>query len=105
MRKLGLLIAGSVLVLGMAAPAAAHDPRQRHDSDHDQLEQRHDATHDALEDEHAAAHEEGMNWREHRELHRELQWQHDRADRRLERQHRRQHRNYDGYNGHNGYGY
>jgi len=98
MRKFGLLMAGSFLVLGMAAPAAAHDPYQsRHDFNHDQLEQRHHATHDAIDDEHASAHDEGLNGWEHRELHRDLQRQHDHADRHLERQHRREHRNYNGY--------
>lgn len=63
-----------------------------HDQRHDRFEDRHDANHDELDEVHADAHDQGLSRREHRQLHRELQYEHADADYRLARQHQRQDR-------------
>lgn len=92
MRKMILAAASAVALLGFSAPAMAQDWQGRHDWQHDRLDQRHDDVHDQLDEEHDEAHEQGLSPWEHRQLHRDLQYQHDEADYRLQRQHRREHR-------------
>lgn len=94
MRKLAMTAIGAIAMLGFAAPALAHenDRNSRHDWQHDRLEQRHDNVHDRLDDEHAEAHDEGLIPSDHRQLHRELAYEHDRADARVARDHRLEHR-------------
>lgn len=79
-------------LLGIKCGCAAvgHDQYDRHASEHDRLEDWHGSVHDRLEDEHAYAHEEGLSRRKHRQLHRELDYQHDRAAYRIGRQHRQE---------------
>ena len=88
-----VVAATAVAMLGYAAPASAHDDswNSGHDWQHDQLDQRHDDVHDQLGDQHANVHEQGLNYWEHGQLHRQLQYQHQWADHRLEHQHQRQH--------------
>jgi len=108
MRKMILAAASVVAVLGFSAPAMAQDWNGGwHDRAHDRLDQRHDDAHDQLEEEHHEAHEQGLTPWEHRQLHRELRWQHDDADYELQRQHQRQHqrhRHWDGYGYRGSYG-
>ncbi len=93
MRKLTLTTIGVFAAIGLAAPAFAHDDwNSRHDWQHEQLDRQHDDVHDQLEAEHDAAHEEGLTPWEHRQLHQDLQYQHELADYRIAREHERQHR-------------
>jgi hypothetical protein len=61
MRKFSLILASSMLALGLAAPAMAHpDPnsdqyRSPHQDDHNQIDQRHDDQHDNIDDVHQRA--------------------------------------------------
>lgn len=91
-RKFELIIGAAALALG--SPALAHDNSQdnRHDWQHEQLGQRHHDGHDQLDDEHAQAHDYALSRRDHRQVHRELEYQHDAADYRLNRQHQGAHR-------------
>lgn len=97
MRKLALTALGAIAVLGFAAPAMAHenDWNSRHDWQHDRIEQRHDNVHDRLDDEHYEAHDYRLSGRDHRALHRDLRYEHERADYRISQEHRREHRLHD----------
>lgn len=91
MRKIALTAISAVALLGFAAPAMAHDRWSRHDHQHEQLADEHDDVHDRLDQEHAEAHEEGLSPWEHRQLHRELRYDHAQADYQIARQHQREH--------------
>ena len=91
MQKIALIAVSAVAMLGFAAPAMAHDQWSRHDRQHERLADEHDNVHDQLGEEHAAAHEEGLSPWEHHQLHRELRYQHERADYQIARQHQNQH--------------
>jgi hypothetical protein len=85
---------GAMGILAFAAPATAqnYDWGGQHYGQHERLDDRHDDVHDELDTEHDAAHEEGLSRWEHRQLHRDLRFQHEEADYRIARQHQRQHR-------------
>jgi hypothetical protein len=98
MRKLAITVSALAL-LGFGAPAMAHGWdggdggwESPHDRQHDRLDQRHDNVHEQLDEEHAEAHEEGLTPWEHAQLHRDLAYQHESADRQIRREHRREHR-------------
>lgn len=93
MKAMLATLIGAAALLGVAAPASAHEngPRYRHGQQHDRLADRHDRTHDRLEYRHDRAHDYRLTRREHRAVHRDLNRQHRRADRRLERRHNDQH--------------
>ena len=111
MRKLAVTLIAGAAMIGVAAPAMAQNygwnNNNRHDQRHDRLEDRHDDNHDRLDDEHDAAHDEGLNRWEHNDVHRDLDYQHARADYKLQRKHERQHRRdqWRRYNQQRGYGY
>ncbi|WP_295638278.1 hypothetical protein [Novosphingobium sp.] len=107
MRNVTMTVLAAVAMLGFAAPALAHenDRNSRHDWQHDRLDQRHDDVHDRLDDEHADAHDYGLSPWEHRQLHRQLAYDHDRADARIARDHRREHRRDDWQRRDDGYGW
>jgi hypothetical protein len=96
MRKLGFIVAASVLALGVSAPVLAHPIdgyESQHDYDHDQLDQEHQDEHDYLDEIHREAHEEGLTPWEHRRLHQYLDREHAREHRELDREHRWEHEN------------
>ena len=107
MRKLAMTAIGAMAMIGFATPALAHNDEwnSRHDWQHDRLGQRHDNVHDQLEEEHDEAHDQGLGRWEHRQLHRELQYQHAEADYRIAREHQRQHRRNDWRRRYYNYGY
>lgn len=97
MRKLGIAILGSAVVMGLAAPASASDDRRVRYDQHNRLERQHDRGHEKIERKHDRAHYYGVSRREHRRVHRRLEREHDRRDDRIERRHDRQHDDYNGY--------
>ena len=113
MRKLTIATIGALSMLAFAAPAAAQYGgwESHHDRQHDWLDQRHDDVHDHLDEEHAEAHEQGLSPWEHRQLHEQLQEQHDYADYQIARQQQREHRRdawrrrYGNYGYYSRYGY
>ena len=110
MNKMTKILLGSVLVLGLASPAMAHDEWENsygyHDGQHERLAQHHDDAHDQLDEEHAQAHDEGLSPWEHYRVHRYLAAKHAYEHQRLEQQHDRQHRRaYWGYEGDYSRGY
>ncbi|CAN5284604.1 hypothetical protein BH10PSE14_BH10PSE14_20480 [soil metagenome] len=104
MRKIIFVAASAVAVLGFSVPAMAQDWQGRHDWQHDRLDQRHDDVHDQLDEEHDEAHEQGLSPWGHAQLHRDLQYQHEDADYRMQLQHRREHQREEWRRRHRAYG-
>lgn len=111
MRSFLLTALGGAALLGFAAPVMAHpnDGDDEHQDQHGQLDEQHGDIHDQVNDIHNDAHDQGLSWKEHRRVHRQLGRAHTRADGNLEAQHYYQHQNdqysYGGYNnGYYGYG-
>jgi hypothetical protein len=108
MRNIVLTAVSAAAMLAFAVPAMAQDQWSNHDDQHEHLANHHDDVHDQLDQEHADAHDQGLSPGEHRQLHRELRYDHAQADYQIARQHQREHwrdqhrRRYRGY-GYNGY--
>jgi hypothetical protein len=78
MRNIVFTALGAAAMFAFAAPAMAQDQW-----DYD--------VHDQLDQQHADAHDEGLSPWEHRQLHRELRYEHAQADYQIARQHQQEH--------------
>ena len=96
MKIMPMIAVFGVAAFAMAIPSAAsaqsaygYPGYNQHDQRHDRFDDRHDNNHEELNEVHADAHDQGLNRREHRQLHGGLQYEHAGSDYRIARQHQR----------------